>query len=194
MITENQYKKSAEKIGCEIAVVKTVAIVESNGSGFQSDGTPTILFEPHIFWKQLKAKGINPEELLKKDPSLSDILYPVWGSKPYGKYSAQSSRMERASKINREAALMSASYGLFQIMGFNWKLCGASSLQDFINAMYKNEDSHLDMFDDYIVNSGLNDELKNLDWKGFAASYNGPLYRKNQYDVKLKNAYAKFSK
>lgn len=192
MISENQYKKSAEKIGCEVAAVKAVAAVESNGSGFQSDGTPTILFEPHIFWKQLKAKGINPEELLKKDPSFSDILYPVWGSKPYGKYSAQANRLERAVKINREAALMSASYGLFQIMGFNWKLCGVSSLQDFINAMYKNEDSHLDMFDDYIVNSGLNDELKNLDWKGFAASYNGPLYRKNQYDVKLKNAYNKF--
>lgn len=192
MISENQYKKSAEKIGCEVAAVKAVAAVESNGSGFQSDGTPTILFEPHIFWKQLKAKGINPEELLKKDPSLSDILYPVWGSKPYGKYSAQANRLERAVKINREAALMSASYGLFQIMGFNWKLCGVSSLQDFINAMYKNEDSHLDMFDDYIVNSGLSDELKNKDWKGFAASYNGPLYRKNQYDVKLKNAYNKF--
>lgn len=192
MITENQYKKSAEKIGCEVAAVKAVAAVESNGSGFQSDGTPTILFEPHIFWKQLKAKGINPEELLKKDPSLSDILYPVWGSKPYGKYSAQANRLERAVKINREAALMSASYGLFQIMGFNWKLCGASSLQDFINAMYKNEDSHLDMFDDYIVNSGLNDELKNKDWKGFARGYNGPSYTKNAYDKKLLTAYNKF--
>lgn len=193
MITENRYKKSAEKIGCEVATLKAVATVESNGSGFQSDGTPTILFEPHIFWKQLKLNGINPEELLKKDPSLSDILYPVWGSKPYGKYSLQSNRLERASKINREAALMSTSYGLFQIMGFNWNLCGVSSLQDFINAMYKNEDSHLDMFDDYIVNSGLDDELKNKDWKGFARGYNGSSYTKNNYDKKLKEAYNKFT-
>ena len=192
MITENQYKESAKRIGCSVAAIKAVASVESNGSGFQSDKTPTILFEPHIFWKQLKIKGIDPQKLVDKDPSLKDILYPVWGTQPYGKSSIQNSKLERASKINREAALMSASYGLFQIMGFNWKMCGAKSLQDFINAMYQSEDRHLDMFDDYIISAGLDDELKNLDWKGFARGYNGPLYTKNAYDKKLQNAYNKF--
>lgn len=192
MITEKEYIESAEKIGCEVAAIKAVTIVESSGSGFLKTGEPVILFEPHIFWKQLRLKGIDPNEVLKKDPSLSDILYPVWGTKKYGKPSEQHARLTRASAINREAALMSASWGVFQIMGFNWKSCGVASLQEFINKIYKDEDSHLELFTDYILTSHLDDELRNLDWKGFARGYNGASYAKNRYDTKLKAAYLKF--
>lgn len=191
MISEEQYKKSAEKIGCEVAAIKAVTMVESGGSGFLSTGEPTILFEPHIFWKQLRLKGIDPNQVLKDHPEMSDILYPVWGTKPYGKPSQQHAKLARASTINKDAAIMSASWGLFQIMGYNWKTCGVDSLQSFIDLIYKGEDSHLDLFDDYIVNSHLDDELRNLDWKGFARGYNGAAYAKNKYDTKLAAAYAK---
>lgn len=189
MITEKRFQESANKIGCSVAAIKAVCEVESRGSGFLSTGEPVILFEPHIFWKELLKRKIDPNKHVKGN---EDILYPKWDSSKYGPMSGQHLKLKKAILINREAALCSASWGLFQIMGFNWSLCGVKSLQDFINAMYKDEDSHLDMFDDYVCNVYLDDELKRLDWAAFALGYNGPQYRKNNYDVKLAKAYNKY--
>ena len=189
MISEQQFKSSAQNLQIEVAAIKAVAEVESAGEGFLPDGKPKILFEPHIFWKQLRAKGINPQLFMEEN---ADILYPNWKPRAYGPVSMQHSRLERAAKINREAALTSASWGKFQIMGFNWKLCGAPSLQAFVNDMYKDEDAHLRCFTNYILHTRLDDELRGHDWAGFALAYNGPLYRRNNYDVKLKSAYLKY--
>lgn len=184
MITEKAYKDSADLIGCEVAAIKAVAEVESSGSGMLSDGQAKILFEPHIFWKQLRKRGIVPVE--------SDICYPVWGAKPYGKVSAQPERLERAKAVHREAALMSASYGRFQIMGFNHATAGYNGIEEFVAAMNSGEDEQLKAFTTYIKNTHLDDELINLDWKGFARGYNGAAYAKNNYDKKLAAAYVKF--
>ncbi len=192
MISEQKFKDCAAFIGCSVAAIKAVSEVESGGAGFLPTGEPTILFEPHIFWKQLRLAGIDPNALLAKHPEYSDILYPVWGSKPYGKVSAQHARLTRASAINREVALKSASWGKFQIMGFNYKACGADTMQEFINAVYKGEDQQLALFANYIKSSHLDDELKNLDWAGFARGYNGASYAKNRYDKKLAAAYLKY--
>jgi N-acetylmuramidase len=192
MITEEHFNICAKDIGCEVAAIKAVAAVESGGNGFLENGMPTILFEPHIFWKQLKLVGVDPKKLLELHPDFKDILYPVWGSLPYGNKMKQHERLTRAATSNREAALKSASWGKFQIMGFNYKLCGCDTLQSFINAIYKDENSHLSLFTNYIKSADLVDELLNLDWKGFARGYNGSSYAKNSYDTKLKNAYMKF--
>lgn len=190
MITEQQYKASASELNVDVAAVKAVADVESGGEGFFSVGVPKILFEPHVFWKELRRVGIDPHQhVLGND----DILYPIQGTKPYGKFSQQHSRLERAAKIHREAALKSASWGKFQIMGYNYQLAGYTTLQDFINAMYKSEDEHLKAFVSYIKSRFLDDELKAKDWKAFARQYNGSLYWKNKYDTKLAAAYKKYS-
>lgn len=185
MITEIQFKESASKIGCKVAALKAVAEVESNGGGFLSTGEVKILFEPHIFWKQLRLAGI--------EPKVSDICYPIWGTKPYGKVSMQHEKLEKAVEINRVCALKSASWGLFQIMGFNYKQCGCNSIQEFINKMCHSEDAQLELFVNYIINSHLDDELRNEDWKGFARGYNGASYAKNAYDTKLRKAFLKYS-
>lgn len=190
MISENQFNDSALLIKVEVAAIKAVAEVESSGDGFLPDGKPKILFEPHIFWKQLRLRGIDPTLFMEENP---DILYPKWKPGAYGPVSKQHDRLQRAAKINREAALQSASWGRFQIMGFNWKDCGCAVLQDFIDAMYRSEDEHLRLFTNYIRSSHLDDELRGRDWAGFALAYNGPMYRKNNYHIKLKTAYDNFS-
>lgn len=209
MITENQFRKSASLLGVEVAAIKAVAEVEGNGRSFLLTGEPIILFEPHVFWKELKKRGVDPNKHATKmitvllngkkhtmpcDDPKAPILYPTWVQGLYGPSSTQHSRLQRASKINREAALSSCSWGQFQIMGFNYKLAGFKTLQEFINAMYKDEDSHLQAFVSYIKNTYLDDELRNHDWKGFARGYNGPLYHKNRYDIKLEAAYIKHKK
>ncbi|RKG39934.1 N-acetylmuramidase family protein, partial [Acinetobacter sp. WCHAc060007] len=111
----------------------------------------------------------------------------------YGLYSAQHGRLNAAAQYHRASALESASWGIGQVMGYHWKSLGYESLQAFINAMYKDEASQLEAMCRYIKVNGLVNSLKNKDWKAFARGYNGSAYAKNNYDVKLGNAYKKWS-
>jgi hypothetical protein len=75
---------------------------------------------------------------------------------------------------------MSASWGRFQIMGFNFKASGCKSIQEFVNKMMDSEQSQLQLFVNYIINSNLDDELQNLDLK-VLQGHNGPLHERNNY-------------
>lgn len=190
-VTNTKITFEATELNCEPAALMAVDLTESGGSGFLADGvTPKLLFEPHIFWKELRKANIDPVPFAS-NPKYAGILYPKWGTKKYGKTSEQHGRMELAAEINRDAALKSASWGRYQILGNNWEGTGSKNLQDFVNRMYKSEDEHLDMFTAYIKYSHLDDELRGKDWAGFAAGYNGAEYRKNDYDGKLKRNYIK---
>lgn len=194
MITDKKYIEVAKSLNVEVAAIKAVAYVESTGKGFLSDGSPKILFEPHIFWRQLKKHGINPSILLKDSPQLKTILYQKQGTLPYGKVSKQHNKLQRAVSVHREAALESASWGAFQVLGLNWKMLGYSSLQSFINAAYRSEDDHLEMFVRYISINNLVQYIKTKNWAKFAAKYNGKNYKKFGYDVKMAKAYEVFKK
>lgn len=180
-ISQKAFQNAANKIGCNIRAIKAVDKVESKGSGFLPSGEIKILFEPHIFWKLLKKQGINP--------IVSDICYPKWNTLPYGKESQQHARLQKAVAINRNAALMSASWGRFQILGENYKECGCKTIQEFINKMNESEESQLDLFVNYILSRNLDDELIGKDWKSFASQYNGPLYFKHNYHGQLNTSY-----
>lgn len=177
-------KKAAELIGVEPCTVKAIVEVESGGSGFLPDGRVKILFEGHVFWKELQKRGINPE-LLK----MPNIVYPKWDKSQYKGGAQEHERLNAAALVNKEAALCSASWGLFQIMGFNHRLCGFSSVQDFVDAQKESEANQLNSFCQFMKNEGLVLFLKGLDFAGFARRYNGPGYAQNQYDVKMRKAY-----
>jgi len=185
MITENDYKNAASKIECEVAAIKAVAEVESRGNGFNADGTPKTLFEGHWFHKLTKGKFSNVW-------AYRSISYPRWTRIWYGSQKTEKKRLSLATSLDREAALMSASWGKFQIMGFNYDKCGFSSVQDFVNAMYKSEGTQLQAFVNFIKSRRLDDELRNKNWSRFAYFYNGSGFAKNKYDVKLANAYKKY--
>ena len=187
-LSDKNFLEAAALIGCDVKAIKAVTSVEAPKGGFQADGNLTILFEPYIFWKQLRQHGINPSTLLKGN---EDILSPVWNPKLYGKYSSQWTKLQKATMINKVAAYESASYGMFQIMGFNYKTCGYTDVSQFTDALKLGVDIQLKSFCTYIINSHLDDELKNLDWISFARAYNGPSYWKNNYDKKIKAAFLK---
>jgi hypothetical protein len=185
-LTEQDYLNASSIIGCEVKAIKAITAVEAPRGGFQTDGKLTILFEPYIFWKQLKAHGINPQPLLASN---ADILSSVWNPKLYGSYSSQWGKLTKAESINKVAADESASYGMFQIMGFNYKACGYSDVFSFVSALQEGVHKHLESFCTYIKAVHLDDELQNKDWAGFARGYNGPSYWRNAYDKKLLKAY-----
>ena len=189
-LTENEIQSQAKALGIEAAALKAVIEVECKGSGFNADGTPVILFERHVFRQRLIAnsKSATADKAMRERP---DLCNKTTGN--YGLYSAQHGRLNAAAQYHRESALESASWGIGQVMGYHWKALGYASLQAFINAMYKDEASQLDAMCRYIKVNCLINVLKNKDWKAFARGYNGTAYAKNSYDVKLGNAYEKWS-
>jgi hypothetical protein len=184
-LTKADFVRAAAKLDVPIATIQAVAEVEARGSGFLPDGQPKILFEAHVFHRL--TGGI----FTVRHP---DISSPRWDRKLYKGGAAEHDRLAEAVKLNRERALESASWGVFQIMGFNWKACGYGSLQEFINAMFQSEGDHLDAFVGFIRTSKLDTQLRQQNWAGFARSYNGPKYKENQYDLKIKRAFEKHSR
>lgn len=180
------YKKVADLLKCEEAAIAAVVEVESRGSSLMPDGRIKILFEPHIFYRICVKKGIKI--------NISDIAYPVWGMEPYGNAVHQYDKLERAKQIYEEAALMSCSWGMFQIMGFNFGHCKCSDVFDFVERIKAGPESEIDLFSKLIIAMKIDDELRQKNWAGFAKSYNGPGYKKNQYDIKLQKAYNKWKK
>ena len=188
-LKEQDFLRSAETLKVDVATVKAVQEVETGGrGGFFAPGRPAILFEGHIFWNQLKKKGKNPEDYLKGN---EDILYPKWTKAHYQGGIKEYGRLERAMQIDEEAAISSASWGLFQIMGFNHKVCGCDTVREFVAKMKENEGSQLDLFTAFVQSNKLDTLLREKDWAGFAKRYNGPAYAENKYDEKLKKAYEK---
>lgn len=182
-LTREDCIDDAAKIGCEVEAVMAVAVVESMGGGFDPEGFPKTLFEGHWFYRLTNGK------FAQSHPSL---CYPKWTRQYYGKtWKEEKARLAEAMTLDREAAIKSASWGMFQVMGFNHNRCGIATVQDFVNTMCKSEDAQLSAFTQYIINSGLADELRDKRWADFARLYNGPEYAKNKYDQKLAAAYAK---
>lgn len=185
-LTREDLATCAALLGVDVPAIMAVDTVESGGEGFLPDGRPKILYERHVMRRQLQAKGI-PTELL-------ELNHPALVSRNPGGYGSGTQEWERlaqAIKIDRECALCSASWGRYQIMGFNWKPLGYASVQEFVNAQYRSEGGQLEAFSRFIkATPSALAALRAKDWAAFAKAYNGPNYAINKYDEKLKAAYA----
>ena len=195
-LTPDDFSRAALRLACDIAAVKAVAAVESRGSGFLPDGQPVILFERHIFHRLTKGRWTDRRGDLGDGTGYylyRDISNPVRGG--YGSEGQhQHDRLAKAAKLDRSAALQSASWGMFQIMGFNYQLAGHETLQSFINAMYRSEGDHLDAFVEFNISEGLDKYLRAHRWSAYARRYNGTAYARNQYHTRLATAWKRFSK
>lgn len=194
--TEEDFEAAAWLLRCDVAAILAVAEVESGPYGafnFEVDGQPpVILFERHKFDRHTDGKyrgftfSDNPTH--KK---YAIISWPSWGG--YGPLSVQHDKLSAAVKLNREAALKSCSWGLFQILGENHRQCGYDSVQRMVNAAYRSVQDHLIMFTIFIrSDSRLVDAIRKPDFKTFKRVYNGP--SENGYEVKMEKSYRKYKK
>ncbi|MEW6211355.1 MAG: N-acetylmuramidase family protein [Acidobacteriota bacterium] len=182
-LTEQDFTQAAQLLGCSVAAIKAVSEVEAPRGGFLPDGRPTILFEGHIFSRYTKGQY---------DATHPTISYPAWTKRFYKGGAGEYDRLYQAINLNRTAALMSASWGKFQIMGFNFAHCGFTSVDEFVHVMEISEGDHLKAFCLYIKDVFLDDELRDRRWADFARKYNGPDYKKNRYAEKMAAAYKKY--
>lgn len=201
LLSEQDVKDFANQYGLELAMIKAVNEIESNGKGFLVCGRPRILFEGHIFWRELVKRGINAKQFVSDNNK--DVLYKKWTKIHYKGGPGEYDRLEKAINISinkdfEAAAYCSASWGSFQIMGYHYATLGYPSIGDFVSKMYEHEREHLGAFGKFIETTSfkgkkLIDWVKEKNWARFAEGYNGPAYKKNKYDSKLKNAYLRYS-
>jgi hypothetical protein len=101
---------------------------------------------------------------------------------------------EKAYQENKERAICMTSFGLFQVMGFNYGDL-KYSIEDFYETSQTLE-GQLEIFDRYVnTRVGLKDELQkeNPNFQKIAEIYNGADYKKGNYDEKLEAAYKEYS-
>lgn len=177
------------RIGATIGVgedeIHAVLDVETRGGGFDAKGRPKMLFEPHIFYRELSGSERERAVFL-------GLAYPKWGTKRYPRDSYP--RLIEAMAINKEAALRSCSWGLGQIMGFNHTAAGYETIEAMVHAFMDDEENHLAAMVAFIRANDLDEDLRNHDWRGFARGYNGAGYAKHGYHLKLARAYEKWRK
>ena len=180
-LTSDGMSTVCEALGVGEPEVWAVLTVETRGFGYLADRRPQILFERHIFSKRTDGKHD------KKNPSISNRT-----PGGYEGGAAEYDRLKKAMALNADEALKSASWGLPQVMGFNHRVVGFDSAGAMVEAMVDSEDSQLKAMANFIMaNPKCRIGIQRSDWATFAACYNGPDFRKNDYDNRLAAAFEK---
>ncbi len=181
LLIAEDYARAADALECDVPAIKAVAVVESRGCGFLPDGRLKILFEAHIFSGKTNHKY---------DDTHPNISSRTWDHLLYKGDASEHDRLYEAQQLDHVAAWESASWGKFQIMGFNYLACGFKSAREMIDYMHQSEGCQLDCFVSFVKHSQpMLKALRDHDWQVFACMYNGPDYKQNKYDERIKTAY-----
>ena len=180
--TREKAREIAARLNCDAATVLAVAEIESGGRHDLPDGRPQILFEAHWFSK------LTGHQYDESHPNISSR---EWNRSLYKGGAAEWGRLNAAIQLDAEAALKSASWGLFQIMGFNHKAAGFETVVDFVNFIKGPDDADMEAFVNFVkANPLVLKAMQEKDWKSFARFYNGP-GAVASYSAKMADAYAK---
>ena len=193
-LSNSDVVQQAKDNGIDPAMLFAIRDVEGQSDGFLSDGRPLILFERHKFYKALEKKfGSAKAVAVMTEAPL--ICHPKWDPSVYKGYKREYDRLNYAITFDRGSALLSASWGMFQIMGGNYEMCGYKNVEAFVKDMYESEDFHLMAVIKFIkAQPRLIKAIKDKNFAEVARIYNGPGYAKNAYDKKLANAYKLYAK
>jgi hypothetical protein len=169
ILTPELKSEIADKFGLEYKCLNAVMLVESAGSGFdKSTGLIKIQFEPYWFQKFTGIRVANGVEGQKQEWAAYDIAF----------------------KQNPDAAMKSTSWGLGQVMGFNCVAAGYWEVKEMVDAFEESEYNQIIGMISFISDhQTMMNALKDKEWAVFAYQYNGPNYKINDYDNKLKAAY-----
>jgi len=188
-ITSVDITQAANRLLVEPSALGAVCDVESAEGGFDpATARPIIRFEPHKFRTFTSAQFDVAAPALSHDYS-ARVKFPQPASQV-----PRWANLADAVALSPIEALSATSWGLFQIMGFNWQSAGYTDVWSFVRGMAASERAQLMGFCQFLKSEGLVDPLRRKDWAAFAAGYNGPGYddapgRAQDYDSKLADAY-----
>lgn len=205
-VTSDAFTQAAKMLTVPESYVRAIAEVETVGDSFLKDGRVKILFERHWFIRKLREAMVSVD--VRKnvaiyvgsgqfaEPRSIDILmalvekkYENICSTTRGGYLGNEKEWDRlnlAMNLDVEAAAQSASFGGFQLMGFNFKACGYANAKTMMLDMAVSESKQFLAMVAFIkANPSIQKALKMGDWAGVANGYNGSAYKENKYDTKL---------
>lgn len=161
-------KQAVKLTQTQIPLARLLAFieVESGGRGFDASGKKLILqFEALVF---SKATGI----ARSKDNNWA------WDENVVDVQSAEWKAFNEAFKIDKVKAMESTSWGLPQIMGFNYKQAGYDSVDAMLDDYKKGELNQVVSLIKFIQNSSkLYKAVLEQDYEEIASIYNGRLHR-----------------
>lgn len=184
-LTNQDFSQVAAELQVEVAAIKAVVVIEAGKQmeGFWGPGAPVINCDKSL-WNTVAKKVVSRA----KAPVNSTI--PPGLKHAYARKAWQ--KLVNARKICIDQANLCTFWGMFQIGGFNYKLCGCTSIQEFVKLMSDSELEQLELFAALITNTGQVKHLRAKDWAAFARAYNGPSYAKKGYHTRMAAAYKRF--
>ena len=183
-LTEHDFELVAEELDVEIATIKAVVEIEAGKAmkGFWAPGIPVINFDRSMYNKyKNKAASKEGAKGEKVPEGLTGYALKEW------------KELITARKTNAQGANLGTFWGMFQIGGFNYKLCDCESVDEFVKRNTISELEQLQLFAILITKTGMVEHLRKKDWRAFARRYNGPSYAKRGYHTKMAKAYKKYS-
>lgn len=160
-LTDDDYRAAAASLGVAVDALETVANVEFNGAAFDALGRPTVRFERHHFHRHTAGKF---------DESHPRVSSPLPGGPD--PLSDQYGRLQEAYDLDPVAALKSAAWGRFRVMGSRYRAIGCATVNHFVLAIAQSEAAHLTAFVSVVQSDiVLQKALRANDWASFAMRY-----------------------
>lgn len=184
-LTEQDFQLVAEELDVEVAAIKAVVEIEAGKAmqGFWAPGIPVINFDNSMYAKyKNKVESTAGAKNEKVPEGLKGYALKEW------------TLLIKMRKINAQGANMGTFWGMFQIGGFNYRICGCKSVDEFVRRMSYSELEQLQLFAIFITETGMVESLRKKDWASFARRYNGSSYARRGYHTRMAKAYAKYKK
>lgn len=189
-LSNTDFEDAAKNLGenVNVAIIRAFSEVESGGkSGMGYFGLPIIAFEGHTFRRESGKKYDSTHPLLSYKYIKKAGL--EWKINNKNQKSAWRT-LKQALTLDHNAALKACSWGMFQVMGFNFKDCGYKNVDDFVIAMKAGERGQLNAFVGFCKSKKeLVQALKDKDFKKMAIFYNGKDF--GDYDKRIEKSYKK---
>lgn len=146
-------------------------------TGSWSSGALNALYEDHVAYRN--TSGETRAALVRAKLAASgwrDLPYPA---SPYP-------AIDRCAEIaGTEVAARATSWGLFQILGENYRMLDFSSALDMVRWLAESEHNQFEGWVRTIDAMGVRSKLLAEDFAGYALVYNGPKYASHGYHTKL---------
>lgn len=177
-------KYEACRIGVEEAALAAFIEVESGGKGFDEETEKLIIqFEPVWFRRKAPYAPSGKWSLNKVDVQAKEWI-----------------AFNDAFAKDPNGAMEATSIGLGQVMGFNYKRLGYSTVGEMWDDAKKGEDRQIFQMAEFVrTDDILMDAIKRKSWHTVAVRYNGAGYKKiaekygrEPYDISMRKAYYKY--
>lgn len=173
--SEAAIQRMADRIGCDIAAIKAVIEVEASGEWYKPNGSFVRRFEPHHLPAHLqKAVGFSGN----------------WRDSLRLTARRRAEMFLKSHAMDAEAACKAASWGAFQIMGFNAHRSGFSGAVAMVQAFEEDIQAQLDAFTNFVFTINADGDIRAHNWTAFARKYNGS-GQPHVYAAKIERAYTK---